>query len=343
VTEADDDDYRFEPEYGGLSNHLPMATRALRQLGADSQRVDAFRATYSRRLTALAGERTASSPATELEVKRVLGQRHDFLGLLDFFASEVEARGTAEAVRHWLPVLMPGVAAAAFHPLIMLYYALDAGSARGSAYALAYFAWSYLSLAASAASASGAGTELGLDAASAASASGAGTELGLDAAVARLAPLRREQNAGGLLFTRLQSEAQRPEVRAILDAVASNRADLASTARWVIAAHQQVNDLLSLHMVTAFHAYERISELLASDARADRVHLVRALLTAYLACGAPELVLPSDTSRDWSVLRERAIDSPDEHVIKLVFTCYDMAERWQLPTQALAARAVQLR
>jgi hypothetical protein len=323
VTESDDDDYRFGPEYGGLSNHLPMTTRALRQLGADSPRVDAFRATYSQRLTALAGERTASSPATELDVKRLLGQRHDFLGVLEFFVSEVEARGTAEAVRRWLPVLMPGVAAAAFHPLIMLYYALDAGSARGVAYALAYFAWSYLPLATAAASSPGA-------------------ELGLDAAIARLAPLRREQSAAGLLFTRLQSEAQRPEIRAILDAVASNRADFASTARLVIAAHQQVDDLLSLHMVTAFHAYERIRELLSSDTPTDRVHLVRALLTAYLTCGAPELRLPPDTSRDWSMLRERAIGSPDEHVIKLVFTCHDMAERWQLPTRALAARAVQL-
>lgn len=317
VRDAGDEDYRFEPEYEGLSNHLPMAAQALVRLGADAERLDAFRTAYSRRLTVLADE--LAEPPHELA--KLLGARRDFSSLLALFTSEVAARGAAGAVHVWLPVLMPGVAAAAFHPLIMLYFALDAGNARGVAHALAYFAWSYLPLGS-------------FDAPTA--------QLALGEATAQLARLRRGPGAGGLLYARLQGEAERAEVHEVLNALDARRAQRAAMGDLVIAAHQQVNDLLSLHMVTAFHAYERIAELLSCDEPADRVHLVRALLVSYLACGAPALNAPVQSSQPWSLLRERACNSPDEHVIKLVFTCHDLAQRWQLETKALAARAVRL-
>src|SRR5687768_15427250 len=109
---AHSDDYSYEPEYGGgLSNHLPMTVVALRNMGADAARLAEFRAAYSRRLSRLD---TAASEAP-IVLEEVLGQRREFPALLRLFASEVTQLGARAAVRKWLPLLMPGVAAAAFH------------------------------------------------------------------------------------------------------------------------------------------------------------------------------------------------------------------------------------
>ena len=46
-----DDNVHFDAEYGGgLSNHMPMALVALQGLGASDARLDAFAASYRRRL-----------------------------------------------------------------------------------------------------------------------------------------------------------------------------------------------------------------------------------------------------------------------------------------------------
>src|SRR5215207_394887 len=107
-----DDDYSYEPEYGGLSNHLPMTVRALQSLGANPARVAEFRAAYSRRLSRL----HTSPGAAPIVLQEVLGQRLEFPALLRLFGADVSQLGASAAVRKWLPVLMPGVAAAAFHP-----------------------------------------------------------------------------------------------------------------------------------------------------------------------------------------------------------------------------------
>jgi len=72
------------------------------------------------------------------------------------------------------------------------------------------------------------------------------------------------------------------------------------------------------------------------------VHLSRALLVAYVSTGAPQLTPLPSSSRSWDQLIELARRDPDEHVIKLVWTCFDMHERWQVDARVLAERAVKL-
>lgn len=309
------DDYSYEPEYGGLSNHLPMAVVALRNLGADAARLAQFRAAYSRRLSPLA----ATTSAGPIVLEEVLGQRRELPALLRLFGCEVTQLGASAAVRKWLPVLMPGVAAAAFHPLIMLYYALDAQDDGGVAYALAYFAWSYLPLLPQAA---------------------APGSLSLKDAVERVTGVGKTKGSG-LIFERLTAEARRPEVEAVVAQVGPMH-EHASTTAFVTSTHQRVNDFGSLHMVTAWHAYRRIGELTDYDVTASSVHLSRALLVAYVGTGAEPLVPLPTCSRPWAQMVALARQDPDEHVVKLVWTCFDMHERWHIDARILAERAVKL-
>ena len=314
---ADVDDYSYEPEYGGgLSNHLPMATRALQGLGADAARVAGFRAAYSRRLSRL----DTLPSAAPIVLEEVLGRRREFPALLRLFGGDVTQLGASAAVRKWLPALMPGVAAAAFHPLIMLYYALDAQDDRGVTYALAYFAWSYLPLLRKEPQVQG--------------------SLSLKDAVSALTGIGKA-NATGLIFEQLAAEARRPEVASVIERLGPEH-DQASTIALVTSTHQRVNDFGSLHMVTSWHAYRRIGELAAFDVTACSLHLSRALLVAYVGAGAGPLAAVPRCTRSWDEMRALARQDPDEHVIKLVWTCFDMHERWQIDARVLAERAVKL-
>lgn len=310
-----DNDYSYEPEYGGgFSNHLPMAVRALSSLGADEARVEALRAAYAPRLTRL----HSTESQAPFVLADVLGRRQAFPALLRRFRAEVSEKGAPESVRQWLPRLMPGVAAAAFHPLIMLYYALDAESELGVAYALAYFAWSYLPL---------------LDVEP-----GAPGSLSLSDGFA-LARGLGKSDATGLIFERLAAEARRSEVASLIAQLGPER-DPAATIALLTATHQQVNDFGSLHMVTSWHAYRRLGELAHFDVAASSVHLARALLVAYVGAGAPQLSPAPNGTRPWAELITLAQRATDEHVIKLVWTCLDMHERWQVDARVLAERAV---
>lgn len=310
-----DRDYDFQPEYGGLTSHLPMTVRALSNLGADEARVAEFRAAYSPRLSALAESANTGS----VDIGAALGQRLEFPALLGWFSRETAALGKHGVVRKWLPTLMPGVAAAAFHPLIMLYYALDAQSERGVAYALAYFAWSYLSL----------------------GSFGPPGSLGLGSAVSRLTGVGRTKDATGLLYDRLLLEARRPAVKAVVSELRPETEEQ-SALTLVISTHHLVNDLLSLHMVTSWHAHRRIAEIVGVEDAEMRLHLLRALLIAYVACDAPKLERLPSSKHSWQEVIEIARRDPDEHVIKLVWTCLDIQQRWQIETLALAARAAKL-
>lgn len=312
-----DDDYSYEPEYGGLSNHLPMAVRALQALGADAARVAGFRAAYSRRLSRL----DTLPSAAPIVLQEALGRRREFPALLRLFGGDVAQLGASAAVRKWLPVLMPGVAAAAFHPLIMLYYALDAQDDRGVSYALAYFAWSYLLL-------------LPKEPAAAQG------SLSVKDAISALTGIGKG-NATGLIFERLAAEARRPEIESVIEQLGPEH-DQASTIALVTSTHQRVNDFGSLHMVTSWHAYRRIGELADFDVTTCSVHLSRALLVAYVGAGAEPLAAVPRCARSWDEMIALARQDPDEHVIKLVWTCFDMHERWQVDARVLAERAVKL-
>ena len=72
------------------------------------------------------------------------------------------------------------------------------------------------------------------------------------------------------------------------------------------------------------------------------VHLSRALLVAYVSTGAEPLAPVRSCARSWDEMTALARQDPDEHVIKLVWTCFDMHERWQVDARGLAERAVKL-
>ena len=58
-------------------------------------------------------------------IDEALGKSESFSGYLSHFTREIEARGVENNLKANLPVLMPGVAASAFHAVIRLAYAVE--------------------------------------------------------------------------------------------------------------------------------------------------------------------------------------------------------------------------
>ena len=128
-----------------LANHLPMVLVALHRMGASDERLEAYCRIYH--------EQNGLTPIPERigEISRdnwrdFLGQREREGDYRAFFAGEVATLGATPAAIHYLPQLMPGMAASATHAFMRMAYATMTDSDEETGVALAYWAATYLSL-----------------------------------------------------------------------------------------------------------------------------------------------------------------------------------------------------
>ena len=292
---------RYAPEYGdGLSNHLPMALYALQRLGAPPERLAALFESHAGKLSPRAAPQ---APAAAWQEQ--FGRPDAFEALAAHFDAAIGREGVQPVVRQALPLLMPGVGAAAFHGLIRTAYALQAGHEREIAAALAYWACRHLPLAAPA----GTGAPL-------APADWLGA---LGTALAGCKP------TGRLIFDRMQAVAATEAYSRLAGTVHVHAGTLAQLAAIATQRYLASRNFTVLHLVTSCHAMRLLLPLTESPLQAVR-HYAAAYAAGFIASG----IAPSRPAMDveplaWSQIVPRAIASEDEHVIKLVDSCSEEA------------------
>ena len=221
------------------------------------------------------------------------------------------------ALRAYLPVLAPGLGAAAFHPAIRTAYGVIAEDSEEIAVGLAYWASRYLALPERA---------------------DMPAELPFVPSDDPLQILKKTRTWPGLDF--------KPDADALIDREMLKAAD--PTLFPLLAAALQVDDLTldrlrqtaallflgvndfnSLHAVTGLHAARVLSDF-AIDRRAFSREVWRALLALYLSLDRPELPTPAIAAEltaedlpDWNTILPAAAADDDEHMIKLVFSCLE--------------------
>lgn len=289
---------RYAPEYqGGLSNHLPMALVALQRLGAHGERLREFFDRYTPKL-GLAPRRGQALA----DWRERLGHVDAYADLHETFRARVERDGAPALLRETLPLLWPGVGAAAFHGLIRTAYGVDQGHAGETTAGLAYWACRHLPIVAPTATL----PPLHDPAAWVA------------AAIDTMGALRIE---GGLIFERMR-EATRYEAfthhagRLPIDA-----GTLAALADFAAQRYVATRNFTVLHLVTGAHAIRLL--LPFTD---DHDAALRAYAAAFVAaCIASGITLDTPARPaapgEWQALAERAVASNDDHVIKLVYSC----------------------
>jgi hypothetical protein len=305
----------FRPLYGeGLSNHVPMALAALDRLGATQERLNAF---YAASITGLVAFKPAAHPLHPTEAR---GHSDHFAGALLYFQRAIAEAGPEAVLRRWLPELIPGIAAASFHGLIRVGYAVEASDSAEIASALALWTTAFVSLGA-----------LGplVDETPAVIAK----RLSRFTADRRLAPgLIVDRMTSVASLNSLQHSGSQPRVLGLSD-----------VAEFAITAYASFDDFTLLHAVTATHAFRLLMPFFADPALATR-YLWGAIVIAALSTGLP---LHNDWPKEeahtaaWADIAARAIESDDEHVIKLVYTAFAEFRRYGNPLyQFVATRQV---
>jgi hypothetical protein len=287
---------RYAPLYGNrLANHLPMALLALDRLGADAAAMRRFTDGYARKLLPAAVEGSGLDPHD------VLGSSGDYPRFLTFFQDRIREAGVEAVLHDWVPVLMPGLAASAFHGIIRLAYAIEGGLEDEIASALAYWAGEYAAL------------PLSLE-------PGEGT---LDEIAERLrVKVANHEFKPGIIIDKMLEIAWDPALSGPVVQPAA-APSLREIARFALRVYTEREDFTLLHLVTGCHAF-RIVQRYASDTALARRYLWQAALAGWLtvAIGSKKGTQAGadDADAREEAIAARAVLSGDDHVIKLCYT-----------------------
>ena len=311
-----DRNHGSSPQFGGgLSNHVSMGLYSLSALGASDERLVRFAESEGARLEPW--PEGDGSVISRQSWRALLGQKHAFGAYRAFFASEIARTGRERTLRAYLPGLMPGVAAGAFHALIRTAYGVRFGDDREVADGLAYWATAYLPLG-----------PLGP----------AGEEREARAVLARMADDRSLAGATlpkGLIFPRMQAAAALPAFRPLASSLRIDETTLPGIAAAAIELYAGTRDFTALHAVTATHAYRMLSPFLETSAVR---HHFQAIAAAFVSIGAPRLgAPPSGAGPAWALIVGRTLDSVDAHDIKLVDIAREEEARYGRPVYRWAA------
>ena len=292
LTELLDAGVGFDAEYGGgLSNHRPMALLALARLGASDVRLTAFAQTYSQRLQP--APPPARWPAGDAWASR-LGQRDAWPAYRDLFLHWLLTEDASAVLQQALPRLMQGCGAAAFHGLIRTAYALQSGLGQELADALAYWACRW--------------TELGPSPA-------AGSVIDAEAV---LRQLRRVQSDSERIGQRMKAAAATPHFQDTVARLRIHDNTLPQLAALAAKAHAATGNFTAVHLVTSAHAMRLLLPFLDEPVPALQAYWC-AFAAAVCAAGLQAGKIPPP--QPWPLLVAAALQSDDDHLIKLVDSC----------------------
>ena len=313
-----DQGLEFHPLYGDrLANHLPMALIALDGLGADTVQLEKFYLHYSPRLKPL-GEAGPQSALLE-DVDTQLGQRSSFWAYLDYFQANISAKGYRQVLSQTLPILMPGVAASAFHALIRLAYAVEAEHETEMAYALAYWATEFQSFDVSQKVVNESLTDI----------------------MKRLSPHTQQYDfAPGIIVDRLT------EVEVLLKKqnlpLQPTELKLGQITEFCLNAYARKKDFTLLHTVTSCHAFRLLLPFIKDEQPALR-YLWQGIVLAYMSTGLSfddtHVDIP-EVGLSWDEITHKACGASNDHVIKLIYTSSQQNKYYHQPIYRYIASRV---
>jgi hypothetical protein len=316
----------YHAEYrGGLSNHLPMALIALERMGAPPERLRQYARLYERRLEFAPD---AGRILSREQWREQLGRRARYADFLATFREEIGGTGWAATLRGALPILLPGCAAAAFHPPIRLAYAIEAEEPEEMAIALAYWAARFLPLGPAPAPDQQPLSEEP------------------ETLLRRLAEdpaFVHQADDDSLIDAEMKRATAMPEFAPVIGWLEIRPDTPRRLARAALEVYAATGDFTALHMVTGMQA-ARLLLPHCEDRDAALRWVWQALAAAYLSIGKPPIphraALESTRAPDWPPILEEARRAADEHVIKLVYSCWAEDQAYADPLYRALADSV---
>lgn len=280
-----------------LANHLPMALFALEKMGASPERLIEFRDHYEERLELKPSRMGVNIDADNWQ--KWLGRNKFHLEYSEYFSLCLTKFGLDWTLKHHLPILFKGVSGGAFHGLIRLGYALELGNLNEVSEALSYWAISFLDLGV---------PDLG-----------SGKMTPSQVINDLCAEFGGIQTIAPNISRRLETIGKWPQFQKICAELDDSTATYATLAPIAIALFYQTQNFTALHGVTAVYASRLVSRY-----HANFRALFIGLASAYVSIEAPPIAenLKIETRLSWKDLFEKAVLSKDDHIPKIIYTCY---------------------
>jgi Questin oxidase-like len=314
-----------------MANHMPMMLVALKRLGATDERLADWFAIY-RDVSRLVPMPPAVRPIERAHWADALGDRRREGDYRAFFSQEVARLGIGEACATYLPTLVPGIAASAFHAFMRLAYGYLRGDAAEVGTALGFWAATYLPLCPT---------------------TGAAPTTDDPAEVlVRLKPVKSFYDVEveiDLLWHFMRAMAKKPEFSGVVDELRIGPETHYRIAAASLVLFAATMDFCALHALTGTHWLRILRPVLPDPDLALR-YFWQGIAALYPKIGFPDL--PSaDTvdawrqipTPDWPEIMAAAVLCDDEHDISLTFSAH---EEWKLYGDPLyklvAARRVRL-
>jgi hypothetical protein len=291
-----------------LANHLPMVLVALHRMGASDDRLEAYCHIYHRQ-NGLAPIPERIGEITRDNWCEFLGHREREGDYRAFFAGEVVTLGATPAALHYLPQLMPGIAASATHAFMRMAYATMTDSNEETGVALAYWAGTYLSL----------GRSRGL-------APSTGDPAQVLAYMYGPQAFRHVEPERDLLWHFMRAVSEKPEFAPVVDLLAIGPETHDRIARYSLALYASTLDFCALHAVTGTH-WLRLIAPRTPDAATPLRCFWQAIASLVPKIGFP--VLPSADEFEawrrlplpnWPEIYREAVARDDEHDLSLTFS-----------------------
>jgi hypothetical protein len=287
----------YKPLYArNLSNHLPMSLVALDKMSANEAIQKSYFDHSIKRLV-----RRENNELIITQINDALGQAEYFEAYYNYYLGRLEKDSIKNLMSESISILIKGISASAFHAFIRLSYALETCNKKEIAYALAYWSSEYNELATNSKY----------------------TENSLPEIINQINPISQNHDfSPGIIIDRMN------EINSILKAsniaIQSKDLNLDEIRTLCLDIFSTNNNFTILHCITACHAFRSISEYFSNYPEAIS-YLWEAIIVAYLSTQLEFKSINIDlkeTGKIWSEIIEEATQSKDDHVIKLVYSCW---------------------
>lgn len=278
----------------GFSNHLPMTLIALERLGASNERLMEFFVKYSSNLKDIDPSSLSKAFAWDAH----LGEENMFQAYLTFYANEIDQLGIDTVINTYIDRLIVGCAASAFHALIRLSYGVLQRNPKEVAFGLAHLSSHHVEMPKSSMS------TLLLDAIFHNAADTFASHITLGETIAKkIVDIKDHPSLGAVNF-----------YPALLT--------LESISDFFTRLYLRTNDFTVLHGVTSCHAMRVLLTFVENKDAAIRSYWTAALVSVL---SINELKIAETPGINIVPIEdldlESVINSNDDHLIKLVFSC----------------------
>lgn len=325
-----EDNNKNKSTYAGtLANHIPMSLVALDYLDANRFTLGKYYKEAKERMSLeeFGDEQITKEITPELD----RGNPNLELSWRAYIEDKLEEHAPREILNELFPLLIKGVATGAFHPLIRLSYALETHNQDEFIAAMAYWASHYDEL-------NNQTSQKIVDPVDL-------REHFIEATDANFAdPI---EVVGDTIFDKMKhvSLSKQFNERAHLLEMDFDEYLSQSSLNAAVLFSRDF-DFTALHITTSCMALRIVGDYLSKENKALAVqHHYHAFSCAHYVIGAPRITqsLPSnDIDEDWKTINKNAVQTLDDHVLKMTYMCLKEAQHYKRPFyKTIASRYIK--